>query len=68
MQPIDFGQFYNPLYLSISMFGVLCIMGLIYLFGLNTVFAKKDKTRKSKRNAKLSSAPKLNGKASNKRK
>lgn len=51
-QPIDFGQFYNPLYLFISLFGVLCIIALIYLFGLNTIFAKKDKIKKNKRMAK----------------
>lgn len=52
VQPIDFGQFYNPLYLFISMFGVLCIIALIYFFGLNTILAKKDKTKKNKRLAK----------------
>lgn len=49
VQPIDFAQFYNPLYLFISLFGVLCIIGLIYLFGLNTILAKKDKNKKNKR-------------------
>lgn len=57
VQPIDFGQFYNPLYIFISMFGVLCIIGLIYFFGLNTVFAKKDKTKKNKRLAKKQAVP-----------
>lgn len=53
VQPIDFSQFYNPLYLFISLFGVLCIIALIYLFGLNTILAKKDKTKnKNKRLAR----------------
>ena len=52
VQPIDFGQFYNPLYLFISLFGILCFVALIYLFGLNTILAKKDKTKKNKRLAK----------------
>lgn len=57
VQPIDFGQFYNPLYIFISMFGVLCIIGLIYFFGLNTVFAKKDKVKKNKRLARKQAVP-----------
>jgi len=52
VQPIDFSQFYNPLYLFISLFGVLCIIALIYLFGLNTILAKKDKTKKNKKLSK----------------
>lgn len=57
VQPIDFAQFYNPLYLFISLFGVLCIVGLIYLFGLNTIFAKKDKNKKNKRLSRKQPAP-----------
>lgn len=57
VQPIDFGQFYNPLYLFISLFGVLCIIGLIYMFGLNTILAKKDKTKKNKRMARKQAVP-----------
>ena len=57
VQPIDFGQFYNPLYLLISLIGVLCIIGLIYFFGLNTILAKKDKTKKNKRLAKKQVSP-----------
>lgn len=56
VQPIDFSQFYNPLYLFISLFGVICIIALIYLFGLNTILAKKDKTKKNKRLARKSGA------------
>lgn len=56
VQPIDFGQFYNPLYLLISLFGVICIVSLIYFFGLHTVFAKKDKIKRNKRLTKKSSS------------
>lgn len=52
VQPIDFGQFYNPIYLLLSLIGVGSIVALIYYFGLNTVFAKKDKTKRNKRLAK----------------
>lgn len=51
-QPIDFSQFYNPIYLTLSLFGVLCIVALMYFFGLSTIFAKKDKTKKNKRLAR----------------
>jgi dipeptide/tripeptide permease len=51
-QPIDFGQFYNFWYCGLSAVGVGCIVGLIYFFGLTTIFKGKDKTRKNKRMAK----------------
>lgn len=57
VQPIDFGQFYNPLYLFISLFGVICIVALIYTFGLKTILAKKDaKVRKSKKSARAAAS------------
>jgi hypothetical protein len=56
-QPIDFGQFYNFWYCALSAVGVACIVGLIYFFGLTTVFRSKDKTKKNKRMAKKQAAP-----------